>query len=404
MSDVRKELKTLREIDKLDEKAVASLKALAAGLLDEKYKKLTFSMLYLLPIDSWWRVFVDGCDQYERTPVTNFESREPGYFQAIFTAWDMALKKLLTGKIEIDIAFILELHKMALTEVNQTNYGKEEKALIGKFYNEKVCRGIRLSWRIATSEGIKQILTKMTHQRPDRNFISVSIYPIEYPREINRYLSSKTSEALFDELPADEYISISSNNKMTHNKIIVTQENIKNITIDLFETTVFMESNLDLEQKSYDAVVQWYLDCFHNDMKESETSGYEQLKAIVKLVQDCEQLHPFKDGNGRTFCMLLLNYLLLRYGFPPTILYQPLAIHGYSLDEAVLLVYNGMVSSLSVVEKNTETYPQLIESELLFLQQLQAMKMLSTTLGGELNNSLLSSTSEKISPKNANSG
>lgn len=75
----------------------------------------------------------------------------------------------------------------------------------------------------------------------------------------------------------------------------------------------------------------------------------EKLKAIIIFVQDCEQLHPFSDGNCRTFCMLVLNDLLKKNGFPLTILSDPNKFDGFSPDELVDEVIQGMSNVFELI-------------------------------------------------------
>lgn len=48
------------------------------------------------------------------------------------------------------------------------------------------------------------------------------------------------------------------------------------------------------------------------------------------------------DGNCRTICMVLLNSLLMRYGFPPSLMDDPNKFDGFSIEELVNLVKQGM--------------------------------------------------------------
>lgn len=66
-----------------------------------------------------------------------------------------------------------------------------------------------------------------------------------------------------------------------------------------------------------------------------------QLKAIVKMCRSLERLHPFLDGNTRTFG-LILNRELVNHGFKPAILDNPRRFDGHTLDESVIEVIAGM--------------------------------------------------------------
>lgn len=66
----------------------------------------------------------------------------------------------------------------------------------------------------------------------------------------------------------------------------------------------------------------------------------EKITAIVELVQELEQRHPFSDGNCRTNNMFL-NYLLLRENIYPTIIPDPNMLDAYSVPELVAAVIDG---------------------------------------------------------------
>lgn len=74
-----------------------------------------------------------------------------------------------------------------------------------------------------------------------------------------------------------------------------------------------------------------------------------KLMIIINFIQSCEQLHPFKDGNCRTFCMLLLNHLLMKNGFPPAILDDPNQFDLYGKNELLHSVLNGMQNTITLI-------------------------------------------------------
>ncbi|MBF7143943.1 MULTISPECIES: Fic family protein [Pseudomonas] len=67
----------------------------------------------------------------------------------------------------------------------------------------------------------------------------------------------------------------------------------------------------------------------------------QTLENIVQLCQELERLHPFGDGNCRTFGVLLMNHLLTRHGLPLTMMDDPNVLDGYLLSECVTKVKEG---------------------------------------------------------------
>lgn len=80
----------------------------------------------------------------------------------------------------------------------------------------------------------------------------------------------------------------------------------------------------------------------------------DKLILFSKVVRDLELLHPFSDGNCRTFACLLLNHLLLFYNFPPTILKDPNLDGECSYNEFVQEIKKGIECTLALI-KGPET-------------------------------------------------
>jgi fido (protein-threonine AMPylation protein) len=55
------------------------------------------------------------------------------------------------------------------------------------------------------------------------------------------------------------------------------------------------------------------------DAANEELDGEHAMLRLARLHASFEQLHPFRDGNGRTG-RLLLNLLLVRHGYPPAVI------------------------------------------------------------------------------------
>lgn len=70
-----------------------------------------------------------------------------------------------------------------------------------------------------------------------------------------------------------------------------------------------------------------------------------QLLAISRVVRDLELLHPFPDGNGRTFVAVLMNHLLLAHGFLPAILWDPNIDAELSVQEFADEIQSGIANT-----------------------------------------------------------
>lgn len=70
-------------------------------------------------------------------------------------------------------------------------------------------------------------------------------------------------------------------------------------------------------------------------------SDHLALKASARLPQDLDDLHPFYDGNIRSFGILYLQKLLVENGQSPTCLYDPNCLDCLSNDEIVERIKDG---------------------------------------------------------------
>lgn len=86
--------------------------------------------------------------------------------------------------------------------------------------------------------------------------------------------------------------------------------------------------------------IQHYLAIFSSRCQ-ADPQGKNTTRHIAELCQSLEQLHPFPDGNCRTFGVILLNHLLVRHGLPMSMLDDPNILDGWSLDEVVKEIKKG---------------------------------------------------------------
>lgn len=78
-----------------------------------------------------------------------------------------------------------------------------------------------------------------------------------------------------------------------------------------------------------------------NYNKARKANPEDIVSHVVDLCQKMERLHPFGDGNCRTFGIFLLNHLLLQAGESMTMLDDPNLIDGFSVKQAADKVREG---------------------------------------------------------------
>lgn len=100
----------------------------------------------------------------------------------------------------------------------------------------------------------------------------------------------------------------------------------------------------------YQTELQRLIDAYHSDIDTAATP-LAKLRVIVTFIQQCEQLHPFEDMNCRLFCMVLLNYLLAKNGYPYVIQADPNRFDLYGIDELIDEMITGMNKTFELLAK-----------------------------------------------------
>ncbi|WP_133137960.1 Fic family protein [Legionella rowbothamii] len=129
--------------------------------------------------------------------------------------------------------------------------------------------------------------------------------------------------------------------------------------IDRFYTTLrfgggfFRTSgnDLDVEDNNYAQIMEGYTQNFIKQFEAVKNEGNvdEVIHTIVDYIQRCEQLHPFPDGNSRTFVNTMLCFCLMHAGLPPVIFDKPSVLDGHSVNEITAIVKEGCINTLRLI-------------------------------------------------------
>lgn len=96
------------------------------------------------------------------------------------------------------------------------------------------------------------------------------------------------------------------------------------------------------------------LDTYKASIEQESLTMRDKLKIILHCVKTLELIHPFRDANCRSF-YALLNLMLLQNHLPPTVLEDPNRLDGYTEEELVDEVIQGMLNFAHI--KKHGTYP-----------------------------------------------
>ncbi|WP_133138030.1 Fic family protein [Legionella rowbothamii] len=107
----------------------------------------------------------------------------------------------------------------------------------------------------------------------------------------------------------------------------------------------------DVEDNNYAQIMEGYTQNFIKQFEavKNERNVDEVIRIIVDYIQRCEQLHPFPDGNSRTFVNTMMCYCLMQAGLPPVIFDKPSVLDGHSINEITAIVKEGCLNTLKLI-------------------------------------------------------
>jgi prophage maintenance system killer protein len=247
-----------------------------------------------------------------------FEYREPGYLKGLYQAHFHASS--YTGKLSPD--FLKELHRLAMGCLSVARYRcPGQFSVMGPSFG--------LSKRNMTELGLLEMLKKM-----------------------------RNGHAYLDKLePGSEDGSSLYGHEVKQQER--TDEELGKLAKVLFERTEKTRSSIvftrhDLAETGISVWINKFIEEYENSIASAKDAKDDTAKihAIVTLVQNLEQLHPFSDGNCRVFCMVLLNYLLRINNLSPVILNDPNVFDAFDITALIKEIHRGM-----------ENYRQLHEAQ-----------------------------------------
>jgi hypothetical protein len=275
-----------------------------------------------------WRLFIDGILQNEELGWLGFEDREKNYLASICKCLAFAFFNI---EQELDIDFILKLHKIAMEGVSKTLY--EEKATItkpGEIRSESI--GYSLTTRIVSKKGFAELvdtMTKQAHLSLDYHFNAVTANDFIKITEETMPFSSAEKEQ------KNKYINFLY-------KCIEEKNTVKIYGFD--------------NKRNRKALIRKKLELFIKKYKLNVCASQnilETLRAILTFARDCERMHVFSDGNGRIFYMVLLYFLFAQNRLPLPFMKDVNNIAGYSMDELITEIEKGWKHNIQLKDSHS---------------------------------------------------
>lgn len=107
-----------------------------------------------------------------------------------------------------------------------------------------------------------------------------------------------------------------------------------------FQTTHFEDN----DSVSIERILDNLLVIYYEKIGACVTSE-EKLRAIVEFCQQAIQLHPFRDGNGRLFCMLIPQFLCLQNNFPLSLMAEVNMFAAHTIEQIIEGVASGFFNT-----------------------------------------------------------
>jgi len=314
------------------------------------------SMEYLKAFDKrqLWRLFVDGRFHKKYEGWLGYEAGERGSVQALLNGFAFMLEHFDLSQ-GLSSAYLLDLHKVCMLNVETSNLKSSPGDL--RYLNA----GMPFFAKSTTKENLRQILQE---RKGDGTVI---FNTKKYAKTADEF----DLEELYEGLLKDKRINYRN---WYPNLDRQMEESLqKKHGLQAFYHAKHAVQMMFAERM--DSIV----DRFNRTIRMARTED-EQLDCFILLVRHLELLHPFPDGNCRTFVCITLNHLLLYYGFMPTLLYNPNYDGELSTTEFKEEIRQGMVLMKKLLDDpEAEVYHYSI-TQMKEKDQKQFLKMASSLI------------------------
>jgi hypothetical protein len=306
------------------------------------------SKFKILSDDYIKHLFIDGyrVAQPNSNIFKTFENTEPGYFKGCICAFDYALG--IEQKITVDD--IIKIHGLSVEGVKLTNYENElEYDYITKDDQVMISKEIRnFTALYSMTRGVNCTVNGLNEIK--KRWKTVNYFKWSINSHANGYNSLMIQHV--EEWKATNVGVVDLEGEKYKEKYFCFISFPKDIKINNLQDKDLIKTFIQNALENYYSKI---LDGNNED---------EKLFIICETIIKLEQLHPFSDANCRTFCMVLLNKLLLDNGFFPALQQNPNKFEGYSTQEMVEEIKKSILKT-ELFESSTDKDIFLMEMYLL---------------------------------------
>ena len=275
----------------------------------------------------WFRFFVDGRFHKKYRGWRGYEENESGSVMGMLNAYTLMFQNFdLSGGLTTN--YIRALHYTCMSNVSTKN----RKSTPGEL--RFLDAGINLFRSNSTLANVTELLDQ---RRGDGNWI---FYAEKYRHPAESFTPEEFLQILEQEGRL-RYRLWYPNLSEQQQKDLNESRNL----VDYYKVKHYIQ--MCFAQRADDIVEHYNVEiAVANDDR-------QRLVAISRVVRDLELLHPFPDGNGRTFVALLMNHLLLVNGFLPAILWDPNIDAELSVGEFADEISRGIENTLILLADPT---------------------------------------------------
>jgi hypothetical protein len=369
-----------------EERHLKSIQSDYKNLLKEK--NITHA-LDLIPACEWWRFFVDGSiqEQYGRYPQ-DFQNLSALYQEiadkaAHLQAYSPSFHEISCGENDFNLEFIQQLYSKLMSETWRKNT-KQAQAIFRKtpycqnldannlskkYFNEIINNHHETYFSITPKDYYfsgyapdgqtilldKKSLYKMRKEAKMPQYSDLRPWDAKEVLSLNKMIDRLEHEILSKGL---EISSLEKRIALTNNN-----ENLLKFFGSLCrkKTENDRKQNLglrvDLAGKQLEAEIKNGIDKYNDSILKAKNC-LDKLKAIISFVQLYGRLQPFELSLNATnesekiiFFTMLLIHLLVKNNFPPPILPKLEKFYGYTVDELIMDVVQGMNTTLTLLKQ-----------------------------------------------------
>lgn len=278
-------------------------------------------------ISQFWRLFVDGRFQKKYNGWVGYEAGERGSVQALINGFEYMVDNFDISN-GLKATYLRELHKICMLGVETSN--KKSSPGDIRYLNS----GMPFFAKSTTYEHL------------------VEVFAMRMGDGTAIFNSQKWGKPA-DQLDVNEIYQVMKKDKKINYRN--WYPNLDITQIEALEGKKTLKEFYDAKHTVQMLIIDKMEDIiarYNRDIKKAKTDD-EKLKVISLVPRELELLHPFPDGNSRTFSCITLTHLLLYNGFAPALLENPNLDNEVSHSQWIKEVKKGIQRTKELIQNPT---------------------------------------------------